>query len=258
MSFLQISHISYVYLFVGSILFTYFIVSGFLYWYIYIYKPGVFRKYKIQQEKPSKQSVIHDISWSLLTMSIWAVFVYFLVVLTNHGYTKVYFSLDGENELIYGFFVVMLFFVLHDTYYYWVHRLMHSHDLIYKYAHEVHHTTTNPTPLSIFAFSPIEAMFHGLYFTLICFIVPIHFYAVVVVFTLNSIVNIIGHTGFEFFSLPLTKFLEKMIVTPIKHNAHHSYGYKNYGLYFAFWDDVMGTRHKNYDNDVTSFFSKRK
>jgi sterol desaturase/sphingolipid hydroxylase (fatty acid hydroxylase superfamily) len=41
--------------------------------------------------------------------------------------------------------------------------------------------------------------------------------------------------------------LGKWINTSVNHNQHHQYFKGNYGLYFLFWDRMMGTIRKDYD-----------
>ena len=47
--------------------------------------------------------------------------------------------------------------VVHDTWFYWTHRLMH-HRRLFKLFHRVHHESTNPTPWAAYCFAPLEAM----------------------------------------------------------------------------------------------------
>ena len=62
------------------------------------------------------------------------------------------------------------------------------------------------------------------------------------------VLNVLGHVGFELFPSGFTKhWLGKWFNTSTHHNMHHRYGRGNYGLYFNFWDRVMGTNHKLYD-----------
>ena len=41
--------------------------------------------------------------------------------------------------------------------------------------------------------------------------------------------------------------LRKWINTSVNHNLHHQYFKGNYGLYFLFWDRMMGTIRSDYD-----------
>jgi sterol desaturase/sphingolipid hydroxylase (fatty acid hydroxylase superfamily) len=62
--------------------------------------------------------------------------------------------------------------------------------------------------------------------------------------------NVLGHLGFELFpdgfaSGKVTKWHN----TSTHHNMHHKFTTSNYGLYFNFWDRVMGTNHARYESE---------
>lgn len=250
---LQIDHINYFYLFVGVFLSCNYILGSIAYLYVYKLKKNTLRDYKIQSEEPSKDSIIFDIKWSTVSMLCYIIIAYILISLVNHGYTKVYFDIS-EHSNLYFVFTILLFAGLQDTYFYWVHRFMHSHETVFKYTHAVHHTNKNPTPFTNFSFSPLGNVIFGFYFILMCLIIPVHIYTVVAVFIINSIGNTIGHLGYEFLTPTMNKKLGAVFTSSIHHNMHHKYGYLNYGLYFSFWDKVMGTLHPKYKEEQASFY----
>ena len=73
-------------------------------------------------------------------------------------------------------------------------------------------------------------------------------WGVVGLFMLHQIVrNTLGHSGYELFPAradgrPLLPFL----TTVTHHDLHHAQAGWNFGLYFTFWDRVMGTEHPQY------------
>lgn len=50
----------------------------------------------------------------------------------------------------------------------------------------------------------------------------------------------------------------KWLNTSTNHNMHHKYGKGNYGLYFTFWDDLMGTTHPKYHETFENITVKKK
>ena len=68
------------------------------------------------------------------------------------------------------------------------------------------------------------------------------------VFSVSSLViNVYGHLGYEV----TPKWFRHSILFQIfnsstHHNLHHEKFKGNYGLYFRFWDRVMGTEHPAY------------
>lgn len=252
---LQVNHVNYFLLFAGSFLVSYFIVVPIMFFYVYKYNKEKWAHLKIQKEFPAIKNILNDVGWSTVTIVIWTFFAWLILLLISKGYTNVYLSIH-ERSTLYFIFTIFLFSVLWDTYFYWAHKLMHSGEIIYKYTHATHHKTTNPTPFSIFSFNPLEAIIFGIYFVLICFSIPVNIYAVIVVFLINVLANIIGHLGYEFVDFKLSKKLDVIFINSIHHNVHHKYGYSNYGLYFPFWDKIMGTFHHKYKEDRDNFYKE--
>ncbi len=253
---LEIEHINYFYLFVFCFVSVYFLIIPLLYFYIYKFKKNHLVGFKIQKNEPTNGSLLWNITWSTTTIIIWTFSAYLLFTLTNKGYTEIYFNFN-QYGVLYFIFTIILFTILWDTYYYWIHKFMHSSDVVYTYAHSVHHKTINPTPFSIFAFSPIEASLLGFYFVIVCFIIPIHIFAVMAVFLINVFANIIGHLGYEFSTPSMNKVLDKFFINSIHHNMHHKYAHMNYGIYFPFWDKAMGTFHPRYKEERESFYKNK-
>src|SRR5262249_7546610 len=59
--------------------------------------------------------------------------------------------------------------------------------------------------------------------------------------------NTLGHSGYELFpsradGRPLLDFM----TTTTHHDLHHAQAGWNYGLYFTWWDRMMGTEHPDY------------
>lgn len=254
LNILNIEHVSYFYLFVSSFVFSY-VLAILTYTHLYKYKDGL-QKNKIQKTYPGHKEIVHEIKWSISSMVIWVGVAYILIYLINSGNTKIYFSLK-EHSILYFFFTIVFFAILHDTYFYWCHRFMHSHKLIFKKTHAIHHASKNPTTLSIFSFSPYEAIILGFYFILMCLFIPVHIYAVIAVFMINSVANIIGHSGYEFFSKKFNTKIQPIFIDSIHHNLHHKYGYLNYGIYFPFWDKIMNTFHHKYEEDKNIFYTEK-
>lgn len=74
---------------------------------------------------------------------------------------------------------------------------------------------------------------------------------------INSFANIIGHSGYEFFSKKFTSKMEYFFIDSVHHNVHHKYGYLNYGVYFPFWDNLMNTFHHKYKEDREDFYKEK-
>lgn len=168
-----------------------------------------------------------------------------------------YYSI-GEYGFLYliGALILMLF--IHDTYFYWMHRLIH-HPRLFKTIHLVHHKSTNPSPWTSYAFHPLEALLESFVFVIFLFAIPIHPILLSTFFLINLFITVSGHHGFEFLPTGWTKhWLGKWINTSVSHNQHHKYFNKNYGLYFTFWDRMMGTLSADYDSEFLDVKSRKR
>lgn len=136
---------------------------------------------------------------------------------------------------------------MHDTYFYWAHRIMH-HPWLFKTVHLVHHKSTNPSPWAAYAFHPFEAIVESLIFVIFLFAIPVHSIHLIWFFVISLVYNVYGHLGFEIYPKGFNKhWLGKWMNTSVSHNQHHQFFKGNYGLYFTIWDRLMGTLRPDYD-----------
>lgn len=218
----------------------YLLVAGLTY---YVFWKWGFERFKdkfLYQEKPSQSDIKREIFYSVISTMIFIIPTIFALSVKDMGWIKVYFKISDHGIGWYLFSFVLVFFI-HDTYFYWTHRLMH-HRKLYNLFHKVHHLSKKPTPLAAFAFHPLEAIVESAIFVIIAFTMPVHF-SVLAGFTLFSLfMNVYGHLGFSLFSeKQLNKFPLKMISHSTHHSWHHQFYKGNYGFYLQFWDRVMGT-----------------
>jgi len=119
---------------------------------------------------------------------------------------------------------------------------------LFNIFHLVHHKSTNPSPFAAYAFHPLEAILEAGIFVVFLFTLPVHFYHLFFFFLFMIIYNVYGHLGWELYPKGFSKhWLGKWINTSVNHNLHHQYFKGNYGLYFLFWDRLMGTIRPDYD-----------
>jgi sterol desaturase/sphingolipid hydroxylase (fatty acid hydroxylase superfamily) len=125
--------------------------------------------------------------------------------------------------------------------------MMH-HPVLFKYVHLVHHKSTNPSPWTAYAFHPLEAVLEVAILPIIAFTLPVHQHAIGWFFLFQIIYNVYGHLGFELYPKNFHKSkIGRWVNTSVAHNLHHDKFHGNYGLYFLFWDRMMGTIRKDYD-----------
>lgn len=126
---------------------------------------------------------------------------------------------------------------LHDTYFYWTHRWMHL-PRVFPAVHAHHHASRTPSAWAAFSFHPIESVIQGLIYLLIPLVLPIHIAALTAFVVWATLYSAFIHCGYE-----LGPGLGRSgLYSSVDHDLHHSGVRGNYGLYFTFWDRVMGTR----------------
>ena len=143
-----------------------------------------------------------------------------------------------------------LFLAGQETYYYWTHRWMHL-PKVYKYVHKWHHESIETTAFTAFSFHPLEAIIQALFLPLSALLIPMQefiFLGLLMVMTLSATIN---HAGVEIFpnSWSRTPFLRKLIGAT-HHDLHHKRANTNYGLFFTYWDEWMGTENKKYQDRI--------
>lgn len=225
----------------------YFMIAGLAFLLFYVLRRNRFFYQKIQSRFPKNQDYLREIFYSFLTICI---FSFVSVVLFVHPkvapYTTRYLQISDYGWTYY-FLVYPLMFLMHDTYFYFAHRLMH-HKALFKWFHLVHHKSTNPSPWAAYAFHPLEAVVEVGIVILFLFTIPIHKSHLLIFFLMMIIYNVYGHLGYELYPKGFSKSaIGRWINTSVNHNQHHQYFTGNYGLYFLFWDRVFGTVREDYD-----------
>lgn len=225
----------------------YFILAGLAFLLFYVIFKNLLAHKKIQQRYPKATDYLREIGYSILTLAIFGfVPVFFIYNPAVSNYTNLYQNIDEHGWLYFwSAFPVMLF--MHDTYFYWMHRMMHQKHL-FKLFHLVHHKSTNPSPWAAYAFHPLEAIVEAAILVVFLFTLPVHKLHLMIFFFFMIIYNIYGHLGWELYPKNFHKtWIGKWINTSVSHNQHHQYFKGNYSLYFLFWDRWMGTLREDYD-----------
>lgn len=219
---------------------------AFMIWYVVLRK--MLQTKKIQQRFPKFKDYAREIGFSITS-----VFIMSFIPATILGspelakHTKFYTDIN-QHSMVYFVLAFPLMAVIHDTYFYWMHRLIH-HPALFKTVHLVHHKSTNPSPFAAYAFHPLEAVLEGSIFIIFVFTIPVHLFHLLFFFLFMIIYNVYGHLGWELYPKGFSRhWMGRWINTSVNHNQHHQYFKGNYGLYFLFWDRMMGTIRDDYDD----------
>jgi len=202
---------------------------------------------KIQAQFPKRKDYRREVAYSFSTFCVFGFTGMTIHILRQH--TQIYGDL-ASYPLWWFFLSIPLALVIHDTYFYWTHRIMH-HPRLFKTMHLVHHRSTNPSPWASFAFHPLEAVVESGILIVLVFLIPMHPLAILAVLLVMTGENVFGHLGYEFFPAWLTRSpVGKWLNSSTNHNMHHKYFEGNYGLYFRWWDIWMGTTHPKYEETL--------
>lgn len=201
---------------------------------------------KIQKRRLKARQVFREIAWSVVTIFIFASIIGIGTWAIYEGPVGHLWDYWQAPTWAQWLLVLPGMLLVHDTYFYWVHRAMHTR-LLYRTVHAVHHQSTDPTSWSAFAFHPLEAVLEGL-------IVPILFWMfpadpqIALGYTITIFVfNVVGHSGYEIYPHRFLRWpLIQWILTSTHHNMHHPTFNYNFGLYFNIWDRLLGTVHPAY------------
>ncbi len=182
-----------------------------------------------------------EIGWSLASAAVYGIPAGVVAWgWQERGWTRIYSEWDAM-PLWYLPLAPLLYLFLHDTWFYWTHRLMHR-PAWFRAMHAVHHASRPPTAWAAMSFHPWEAITGAVVIPLLVFIVPIHVAMLGFVLLVMTVMGVTNHMGWEMFPRRLVHSrLGGWLITASHHQRHHEEYKCNYGLYFRFWDRVCGT-----------------
>lgn len=223
----------------------YFVIAGVFFAVFYWLFKGRFGRNKIQPKEASRKDFAREILHSMSSMLVMTVIAVLILFTPFRQYTLVYGALTASDAW-YLPLSVALSLVIHDTYFYWMHRALH-HPALFRATHLLHHKSTNPSPWASYSFHFFEAITEGAVLVLLVMVMPMHPAAIGLFVVLGLVINVYGHLGYEITPRWLRHtFLFGIVNTSVYHNLHHRKFKGNYGLYFRVWDRLMGTEHPDY------------
>jgi len=199
---------------------------------------------KIQRREATRADFIREFASSIRTVMVYAAVSIPVIWAFRNGWLHSYRGEVGALGFI-GYLAAVL--VAHDAYFYWAHRAMHTR-LLYKRFHRFHHRTVTPTAWTAYAFAVPEAAAMAVFIPLYSLFVPTPEPVLFTFLAVMIVRNTMGHAGLELHprgwaSHPVLRW----ITTTTHHDIHHGTSYNhNYGLYFTWWDKLMGTEHPDY------------
>ena len=187
------------------------------------------------------RQIRREIGWSLASAFIYGAPAGFVAwAWQTYGWTRIYENIN-DYPLWWLPTSVLVYLLLHDTWFYWSHRWMHSPRL-FRIAHAVHHASRPPTAWAAMSFHPLEAITGAVVIPALVLLIPIHYASLLVVLLVMTVMGVTNHMGWELFPRAIVEGRAgDWLITASHHHRHHQQYGCNYGLYFRIWDRICGT-----------------
>jgi Delta7-sterol 5-desaturase len=200
---------------------------------------------KIQKRRATRADITRELLQSVRSCIVYIGVTVAVVWGINMGYLQ---QVGPSFGLTKDLMLLVAMILVHDAYFYWTHRALH-HPALYKRFHLAHHRSVTPTPFAAYSFSVGEATAMGFFVLIWQIFVPTPAMVLLPFLIFQITRNAMGHAGFElmprwWLATPLTRWIN----TTTHHDLHHAGSFHhNYGLYFTFWDKMIGTEHPHYE-----------
>ncbi|MBC7742017.1 MAG: sterol desaturase family protein [Bdellovibrionaceae bacterium] len=237
------------------VIFRYLLVAGLFWLAFYKNSSPAIKNRQIYATLPSRKNQLYEIKWSMYTSILFAVSGVLMGVMWQLGLTQLYLKFD---QFGYWYLPVSLLVIsiVHDFYFYWTHRWLHT-PKIFKLFHSVHHNSITPSPWASFSFHPVEGLVQALALPVIILFIPAHPLALLIYLTFMTLSAVTNHLGFEILPRGSEQRLGKWIISGVHHGQHHRYYRYNFGLFYTFFDHLYSTEHPNFAKEYQQVFDKK-
>lgn len=217
-----------------------------IFFLVWVLLAPLLKSRRIREHRSPAKQIRMELLNSARTICVFVALDIIVFDLGDAGLFKVYSNIE-DYGIAWFLVSIPIAIVLHDTYFYWVHRAMH-HAKLFKTFHMTHHRSHNPTPFTAYSFAIGEAVVMYAFIPTLMMLMPLHGSAVAIVLLIMIFKNAIGHCGYELFPSNTTSHpILKHLTTVTHHDMHHEKGNGNFGFYFTWWDKMMGTEHASYE-----------
>ena len=228
-------------------LFRYAVTAGTMFGLLFLFRAWAERR-RIQEKRARPGDYRREILSSVRTVFFFGITTLATLALRELGIIR--FKLDAF-PLWLALFQAAVMILVHDAYFYWSHRAMHSKRL-FRAVHLHHHKSRVPTPFTAYSFSIWEAIIEAAFVPLFLLVTSLMGFAyaglALLIFIWVQIArNVMQHAGVEIHPAGwVDSRWTDWISTTTHHDLHHSGGNHNFGFYFTWWDRWMGTEHPQY------------
>ena len=142
---------------------------------------------------------------------------------------------------------VVIGVLLLDMLIYWQHRIFHQSDFLWRF-HRMHHMDPLLDVSSGLRFHPIEIIISNFIKVIAVLLLGINVSTVIIFEIALNGFAMFNHSNLGL-SATLEKFLSPLVITPAKHNIHHSIirneTNSNYGFSVPWWDMIFASYKKS-------------
>ncbi|MFD1819199.1 Sterol desaturase/sphingolipid hydroxylase, fatty acid hydroxylase superfamily [Pseudarcicella hirudinis] len=232
----------------GIVMIRYVILAGLFHVIFYYWFPEKWQVRKLNKKDYPPDQFRKEVCWSALTGLIFSIVGSFAVIIWQTGYSRIYLKIN-DYPILWFPLSILFSMLIHETYYYWVHRWMHL-PKVFKWVHKVHHDSKITSVWTAFSFHPVEGILEALIMPVIVMVIPMHYYAILIHLTIMTLTAAINHLDIEIY--PKNAFgdiLGKHMIGATHHSHHHKFYRYNFGLYFTFWDKVAKTESPGFERE---------
>ncbi len=224
----------------------YFLIAGLFQLIFYKWFRRHWESRRLGKKVVDRSQFSKEVKWSLVTALIFSVAGAFTAVLWQNGDTLIY---SDASQYGWWYLPVSLAvsMIVHETYYYWLHRWMHK-PAIFKILHKVHHDSSTTSPWTAFSFHPLEGVLQAIILPLTVLVLPMHIYVLLIQLTIMTFSSVINHLEIEVYPRNFNKhFIGRWLIGATHHSLHHKQFKYNFGLYFTFWDKWKATESPSFN-----------
>lgn len=228
-----------------------FLLNAFLFYFIFHSKRGIkwFSHKRHSKSTPTLQQFVREIKNAIIPEILLGIISTLILTSKNPSPYQTWIKTNWSfhyNELPIIFLECLVVFIAYEIYYFYLHRSMH-HPLLFKYFHEKHHQSIQPTPQTGTSVNVLEAISFYSFYVIVLFF-PLHFVTLLIVGLNIKIASLSQHWGHEVFPSFFRKSkILKYINSTYFHHLHHSDHFnKNYGFQTSFLDRFYHTVNPKY------------
>jgi Delta7-sterol 5-desaturase len=117
-----------------------------------------FASRKIQKRSATGNDIRREVLQSVQSCIVYVAITFGVIWGRNNG---IFQPITGSQGWATDLMLLAGIILVHDAYFYWMHRALHT-PLLFKTFHHAHHRSITPTPFAAYSFSIPEAVLEGI------------------------------------------------------------------------------------------------